>query len=80
MNHQLPDLLSELNRQQIQDELTAIRLEEEATKAKSLSRRSLANLGKWMVKNGEKLRAQYEASSETAPENALSRQARKVGA
>jgi hypothetical protein len=80
MNHQLPDLLSELNRRRIQDEMAAIRLEQEATKGKSLSSRSLANLGKWMIKKGEKLRSEYETSSEAASESVLRRQTRKVGA
>ncbi len=79
MNHQLPDLLSELERRQVQEEMEAIRLEEEATKGKSLSSRSLANLGDWMVKNGEKLRSQYQSSSEVAAAGNFRRQT-KVGA
>jgi len=62
MNNQFPEFLSELNRQKIRDEMQAIRLEEEALKGKSLTSRSLASLGTWMVKTGQKLRAQHTAA------------------
>lgn len=62
MNNQFPEFLSELNRQKIRDEMQAIRLEEEALKGKSLTSRSLASLGTWMVKTGQKLRAQHAAA------------------
>lgn len=80
MNNQYSDILSELNRKKIQDEMAAIHLEEKATKGKSLSSRSLATLGKWMVTTGEKLRSQNDASSETTSENIFRSQVRKVGA
>jgi hypothetical protein len=62
MNNQFPERLSELNRQKIQNELQAIRLEEEALKGKSLINRSLVGLGNWMVETGQKLRARHAAA------------------
>ena len=66
MNNQFPEFLSELNRQKIQDEIKAIHLEEEAIKGKSLTSRSLAGLGTWMVKTGQKLRARHAATLQSS--------------
>lgn len=65
MNTQFPEISAELNRQRIEEEMKAIRLEEKATKGKSLSNRLLAGLGYWMVKKGQKLRARNTTSFQT---------------
>lgn len=62
MYNMCPEYLSELNRQRIQEEIKAIRLEEKAASGKSLSSRLLAGLGTWMVKNGQELRARHAAA------------------
>jgi len=60
-----PEVESELNRKKIMAEMDAIRLEEEAVKGKTLLNKSLAQLGKWMIASGEKLRKQYHPSQES---------------
>jgi hypothetical protein len=51
-----PEVASELNRKRIMAEMDAIRLEEEATKGKTLLDKNLALLGRLMIAGGEKLR------------------------
>jgi hypothetical protein len=51
-----PEVESELNRKRIMAEMDAIRLEEEATKGKTLLDKNLALLGRLMIAGGEKLR------------------------
>lgn len=41
--------------------MTAIRLEEEAVKGKSLLGKKLAALGEWMIVRGEKLQKRHSA-------------------
>ncbi len=61
MNNLSPEMISEMNRRRIQEEMAAIRLEEEALKARNLLSKNLAALGEWMVARGEKLRKRYSA-------------------
>lgn len=61
MNNLSPEILNEMNRQRIKDEMTAIRLEEEAVKGKSLLGKKLAALGEWMIVRGEKLQKRHSA-------------------
>ncbi|MBI5839648.1 MAG: hypothetical protein HZB19_06060 [Chloroflexi bacterium] len=57
MDNLYPEKLSELQRRKIQEEMDAIRLEEEAAKGQSKwLDKNLAALGSWMIKRGEKLR------------------------
>ena len=60
-----PEIESELNRKRIKAEMDAIRLEEEATRGKTLLDKSLALLGKWMISSGEKLRKQHHPLEES---------------
>jgi hypothetical protein len=63
MNNLFPEKMSELNRKKIQDEMAAIRLEEEAEKGRpKWLDKNLATLGDWMVDRGEKLRKRRAAS------------------
>ena len=57
-----PEIESELNRKKIMAEMDAIRLEEEATKGKTLLDKNLALLGRWMIAGGEKLRNRNHSS------------------
>jgi len=59
-----PEIISELNRERIKDEMDAIRLEEEAAKGQSLLDKNLAFLGTLMISRGEKLHNRYHASKE----------------
>ena len=60
MNHLNPEILAELNRQRIQEDMAGIRLQGEALKDRpSLLGRGLFALGGWMVKMGEKLRNRH---------------------
>ncbi len=61
-----PEIESELNRKRIKAEVDAIRLEEEAVKGKTLLDKSLAQLGRWMIAGGEKLRKRYQDSRESS--------------
>jgi hypothetical protein len=60
-----PEIESELNRKKIMAEMDAIRLEEEATKGKTLLDKNLALLGRLMIVGGEKLRSRYHSAQET---------------
>ena len=60
-----PEIESELNRKRILAEVDAIRLEEEAVRGKTLLDKSLAQLGKWMIAGGEKLRKQHHSLQES---------------
>ena len=60
-----PEVMAELNRKRIKDEMAAIRLEEEAENGKNMLSKNLAALGEWMVTRGEKLRRQYSSSGQT---------------
>ena len=59
-----PEIGPELHRQRIKEEIDAIRLEEEATKGKTLLDKNLAFLGNLMISVGEKLRRRYHSSQE----------------
>ena len=59
-----PEIGPELHRQRIKEEIDAIRLEEEATKGKTLLDKNLALLGSVMVSVGEKLRRRTHSSQE----------------
>ena len=61
-----PEVESELNRKRIMAEMEAIRLEEEATKGKTLLDKNLALLGRLMIVGGEKLRSRYHSAQETS--------------
>lgn len=56
-----PEMISEMNRQRIKEEMDAIRLEEEAIKGRNLLSKNMAALGEWMVERGEKLRKRHSA-------------------
>ena len=60
-----PEIEPELHRQQIKEEIDAIRLEEEAIKGNTLLDKNLALLGNVMVSVGEKLRRRTHSSQET---------------
>jgi len=66
MNNLHPEMMSELNRQRIKDELDAIRLEQKFMRVKririKLIEQNLAVLGDWMIASGEKLRRRYATS------------------
>jgi len=62
MNTFLSELLSELNRQKIIDEMEVIRMESDVAADQSWIRRSLFIIGNWMIEIGEKLRIQYTIS------------------
>jgi hypothetical protein len=59
MNNLSPEIMSEINRRRIKEEMDAIRLEEEALKGNNLLSKKLAALGEWMVTRGEKLRKRH---------------------
>jgi len=59
MNNLSPEIMSEINRRRIKEEMDAIRLEEEALKGNNLLSKKLAALGEWMVARGEKLRKRH---------------------
>lgn len=61
-----PEIESDLHRQQIKEEIDAIRLEEEAIKGKTLLDKNLALLGNLMVSVGEKLRRRNHSSQEAS--------------
>ena len=61
-----PEIGPELHRQRIKEEIDAIRLEEEATKGKTLLDKNLALLGNLMISVGEKLRRRYHSSREAS--------------
>jgi hypothetical protein len=58
------EIEADLHRQRIKEEIDAIRLEEEATKGKTLLDKNLALLGSVMVSVGEKLRHRTHSSQE----------------
>lgn len=60
-----PEVELELKRKRIMAEMDAIRLEEEAVKGKTLLDKSLAQLGRWMIASGEKLRKQHRPLQES---------------
>jgi len=71
MHHFYPDRLSELERKKIQDQMAAIRLEQEALNGQpKWLDKNLAMLGSWMVDKGEKLR-QRPASLEKGSRHLL---------
>ncbi len=59
MNHLSPDLMNEIYRQRVKEELETIRLEREALNGLGLLAERLAALGRWMVTYGEKLRKRH---------------------
>ena len=59
MNNLTPEIISEMNRRRIKEEMAAIRLEEEAIKGRNLLSKNLAALGEWMVARGERLRKRH---------------------
>ena len=61
-----PEIGPELHRQRIKEEIDAIRLEEEATKGKTLLDKNLALLGSVLVSVGEKLRRRTHSSREAS--------------
>ncbi len=61
MNNLPPEMISEINRRRIKEEMDAIRLEEEALKGRNLLSKKLVALGEWMVARGEKLRKRHSA-------------------
>lgn len=61
-----PEIMSELNRKRIKEEMDAIRLEKKAAKGQTFLDKSLALLGNWMIFRGEKLRNRYHSSQETS--------------
>ncbi len=61
MNNLSPEIMAEINRRRIKEEMDAIRLEEEAVKGKNLLSKRLAALGGWMVSRGEKLRKRHSS-------------------
>jgi len=61
MNNLPPEMIAEINRRRIKEEMDSIRLEEEAAKGRDLLSRRLAALGSWMVTCGEKLRKRHSA-------------------
>ena len=61
MNNLSPEMISEINRRRIKEEIDAIRLEEEAIKGRNVLSKNLAALGEWMVARGEKLRKRHSA-------------------
>ena len=63
-----PEVIVELNRQRIQEELAAIRLEEEAGRGHNILSKNLAVLGEWMVTRGEKLRSQHSVGGPISSE------------
>jgi RNA-binding protein YhbY len=62
MNNLSPEMIAEINRQRIKEEVVAIRLQEEAAKGQDLLSKKLAALGSWMVDRGEKLRKKHSAA------------------
>jgi hypothetical protein len=61
-----PEIESDQHRQQIKEEIDAIRLEQDATKGNTLLDKSLAFLGNVMVSVGEKLRHRHHSSQEAS--------------
>ena len=77
MNNLFPEKISELNRKKVQDEMAAIRLEEEAASGQpKWLDKNLATLGNWMVDRGEKLRKRSAASMERSSNDLLQGAAR----
>ena len=77
MNNLFPEKISELNRKKVQDEMAAIRLEEEAASSQpKWLDKNLATLGNWMVERGEKLRKRHAASMEKGSNDLLQDAAR----
>lgn len=67
MNSLSPEIMAELNRRRIQQEMAAIRLEEEAAKGKNLLSENLAALGEWMVARGESLQRRHASNQTSSP-------------
>ncbi|MDD2922223.1 MAG: hypothetical protein PHQ36_08045 [Anaerolineales bacterium] len=64
-----PEIMAELHRKDINEEIKSIRLADEAVKGRALLDKSLAAIGKWMILRGERLRQRYQSvSDETALE------------
>ena len=59
VNHLSPDLMNDMYRQRVKEELESIRLEREALNRLVLLAERLAALGRWMVAYGEKLRKRH---------------------
>jgi hypothetical protein len=59
MNGLPPETIVELNRRRIQEEMAAIRLEEEAVKGQNFLSKNLAALGAWMVARGQSLQRRH---------------------
>jgi hypothetical protein len=68
MNNLPPEIMVELNRRRIKEEIDAIRLQEEAGKGKNLLSKNLAALGEWMVDRGETLRKRYSSIQTSSSE------------
>lgn len=62
MNNLSPEMIAEINRQRIKEEMDAIRLQEEAANGRDLLSKKLAALGNWMVARGEKLRKKHSSA------------------
>lgn len=61
MNNLSPELISEINRQRIKEEMDAIWLDEEAIKGRNFLSNNPAALGEWMLARGEELRKRHSA-------------------
>jgi hypothetical protein len=61
VNNLSPEIISEMNRRRIKEEMDAIRLEEEAIRDRNLLSKNLVTLGEWLVARGEKLRKKHSA-------------------
>ncbi len=71
----LTELMSELHRKEITEEMESIHLEERATKGRALLDKNLALIGEWMVSHGEELRQRYQNASQEAVSSKLSSKA-----
>ena len=63
MNNNFPELMSELNRKRIIDEMTAIRLENEVNIDSTWLSHILLLIGDWLIASGEMLHRQNASSS-----------------
>ncbi len=61
MHNLSPEMISEINRQRIKEEMDAIRLEAEAVGGRNLLSKNLVALGEWMVARGKKLHMRHSA-------------------
>ncbi len=74
MNYIQYEILAELHREQIVEDITRIRLEQEAmngnTELTGLFERSMYHLANWMVTTGKALRQRYERPCLDCPQPA----------